>query len=123
MIAKARQPRERIGLGVDGAADVVDGFAHRLLEQGQDELVLAVEVLVETAQRLLRALDDLLDREIGRAVLVDELEGRVEDALHPFLGARAGRVEAASDRVLAPPGRGRLRHSTPPFLPRRVAAT
>src|SRR5262249_5974686 len=63
---------------------------------------LAVEVLVEAAQRLLRPLDDLLDRELGRALLVDQLEGRVEKALDALFGPRPRRVEAAGDRPLAP---------------------
>ena len=84
-------------------AEVVGRLADRLLEQREQQLVLAVEVLVEAAQRLLRAVDDLLDRELGRALLVDQLERGVEEPLHALLGPRAGRVQAARDRTLAPP--------------------
>ena len=104
-IVNGAEPLERIGLRVDGRADVVVRLADGLLEQGEHELVLAVEVLVEAAQRLLRAVDDLLDRELGRALLVDQLERGVEEALHALLGAGAGRVEAAGNRAFAP---GRL---------------
>ena len=96
------QARERIGLRVDDRADVVVRFTDGLLEQGEHELVLAVEVLVEAAERLLRAVDDFLDGELGRALLVDELERGVEEALRALLGAGAGRGEASRNRAFAP---------------------
>jgi hypothetical protein len=96
------QPRQRIGLGVDHGPEVLDRLAHRLLEQREQQLVLAVEVLVEAAQRLLRPVDHLLDGELGRALLVDELEGGVEEPLHPLLGPRAGGVETPRDGSLTP---------------------
>ena len=43
----------------------------------------------DIAQRLLRAVDDLLDRELRRPLLVDQGEGRVQQSLHALLGARA----------------------------------
>ena len=91
------EPAERIGLRGDGSADVVAGLADGLLEQREHQLVLAVEVLVEAAQRLLRPVDDLLDREVGRAPLVDQLERGVEEALHPLLGPGSGRVHTPRD--------------------------
>ena len=99
------ESRERIRFGRDDLADVVPGLADGFLEQGEHQFVLAVEVLVEAAQRLLRPVDDLLDRELGRAFLVDQLERGIEEALHPLLGAGTGRVHAAGDGALAP---GRL---------------
>src|SRR5437667_12475969 len=62
-----------VGLGVDRVAEVGGRLEDGVFEQCQEELVLAVEVLVEATQRLLRAVDDLLDREVGAALLVDEL--------------------------------------------------
>ena len=79
-----------LGLRLDRLADVVGRLANGLLEQGEQQLVFPVEVLIEGAQRLLRTVNDLLDREVSRALLVDEREGSVEECLDPLLGARAG---------------------------------
>ena len=46
-IVKARKPLERLGFGLDGLAEVLDRLADGLLEQREQQLVLAVEVLVE----------------------------------------------------------------------------
>ena len=46
------EPIERIRFRVDRPADVVAGLADGLLEQGEHQLVLAVEVLVEPAQAI-----------------------------------------------------------------------
>ena len=96
------QPLERFGFGLDGLAEVLERLADDLLEQREQQLVLAVEVLVEPAQRLLRAIDDLLDRELGRALLVDQAERRVHQPLDALLGARARSAQAARDRPLTP---------------------
>src|SRR5207244_9468610 len=69
------------------------------------QLVLAVEVLVEAAQRLLRTVDDLLDRELGRAALVDQLEGGIEEALNALLRARPSGAQALRDGPMTPRGR------------------
>src|SRR5262249_56436229 len=59
-------------------------------------------VLVEAAQRLLRTVDDLLDREVGRALLVDQLEGGIHESLDALLGTRARRVQAPRHGSLSP---------------------
>ena len=97
------QPVERIADG-GHPPDTGDGLAHLLFEQREQELVLAVEVLVEAAQRLLRPVDDLLDRELGRALLVDDLAGRVQELLHADGGALAGRASGPFDRSITPDG-------------------
>ena len=107
-MVNARRQRERVGLRLDDRAEVVGRLADRLLEQREQQLVLAVEVLVEAAQRLLRPVDHLLDRELGRALLVDELERGVEEPLDALLGPRPGGVQAARDRPLAPRGLGHV---------------
>ena len=104
-IVNARRRSSGPVVDVDHGLEVVGRLANGLLEQCEQELVLAVEVLVEAAERLLRLVDDLLDRELGRSLLVDQLERGVEEALHPLLGAGTGRVQAAGDGPLAP---GRL---------------
>jgi hypothetical protein len=81
------QPCKWFRLGVYHVLQVVDRLANGLLEQRKEQLVLAVEVLVEAAQGLLRPVDDLLDREVGAALLVDQLEGRIEVPLDALLGA------------------------------------
>src|SRR3954453_18712852 len=95
--------------------------ADRLLEQGQQELLLAAEVLVEAAQRLAGALDNLLDRELlARRALGHQLEGGIEEPLHAALGASARRVERARDGLFTP-RRGRLVARSP--LRHRVKRT
>src|SRR5262245_23850010 len=98
------QPRQRLGLGGDRGAEVLDRLAHALLEQREQQLVLAVEVLVEPAQRLLRAVDHLLDRELAGALLVDQGEGRLQQTLDALLRARTRGAQAPRDRSLAPAG-------------------
>ena len=86
-----------------------DRLAHLLFEQGEQELVLAVEVLVEAAQRLLRAVDHLLHGELGRALLADDLAGRVQELLHPHGRALTCRAGRALDGTIAPDGVVRFR--------------
>ena len=75
------------------------GGADRLLEQGQQQLVLAAEVLVEEPERLAGALDHLLHGEVLAGIpLVHQLEGGVEEALQAVLGPGPGR-----ERATAPP--------------------
>ncbi len=68
--------------------------------------MLPAEVLVEAAQRLAGALDHLLDGEVLARALVEELDGGVEEALHPALRPEAGRVQ----RAAPPPGRAGSAH-------------
>ena len=74
----------------------------RLLEQGQEELVLPAEVLVEAVQRLAGALDHFLNSELLARTGLEELGGGVEEPLHPDFGAHASRIERPCDRLLAP---------------------
>ena len=87
------QPLERDVERVDDLLQVVGGGAHGLLEEGEEQLVLAGEVLVEAAQRLAGALDDLLDGELLAVRAGHQLEGGVEEALDTLLGPGAGGVE------------------------------
>src|SRR5262249_40221081 len=98
------QALERLGRGFHGRAQIVERLAYALLEEREEQLVLAVEVLVETAQRLLRVIDDFLDRELGRPPLVDQRERRIHEALHALLGAAARRAQALRDRAMTPTG-------------------
>ena len=76
----------------------VDRDTHLLLEQGEQELVLAVEVLVEAAQRLARPVDDLLHGEVDRSLLGDDLARRVEELLDPRRRSLPGGPGRAFDR-------------------------
>ena len=89
--------RRSIGSDSDSTAcaDVLDRLADGFLEEREQQLVLAVEVLVEPSQRLLRAVDDLLDRELARALVVDQLERRIQEALDTLLGPLTGGAQAA----------------------------
>jgi hypothetical protein len=103
------QPFERVVLVVDDLAELLGGGPHRLLEEGEQQLVLAGEVLVEAPQRLAGVLDDLLDRELPVRGGLHELEGGVEEALHPLLRPSSGRVERTGHGELAPTGGGVVR--------------
>ena len=77
--------------------------ADRLVEEGQEQLVLAGEVLVEAAQGLAGTVHDLLDGELlARLGAGQQLETCVEEALDPALAAHAGRVEGAGHGEVAP---------------------
>ncbi len=56
---------QRVVLAGDALLEVVGRPADGLLEQGQQELVLATEVLVEEPERLAGALDDLVHGEVA----------------------------------------------------------
>ena len=92
---------EDVVLGGDRRSQVLRRGTDGFLEEGEEELVLATEVLVEAAQGLSRALHDFLDGELVVAVL-DELARRVEKALDASFCPCAGRLERASHGLLAP---------------------
>ncbi len=118
---------ERIGFGSDHALEIFGRLAKGLFEQREEQLVLAVEVLVEASQRLLRLIEDLLDGEVGRPLLVDQRERGIQESLDALLGARPGRVQAAGNR---PPAPGRhvrvigsfVRHSWNPLYQERTVS-
>jgi hypothetical protein len=76
--------------------------------------VLAVELQIETAQRLPRPVDDLLHREIGAALLDDDRLRGVEEPLNALSGPQLRRLDGAFDRALLPGGLfARARHGQP----------
>ena len=78
----------------------------RLVEEGQEQLVLAGEVLVEAAQRLAGAVHHLLDGELLAGLRpAQQLEAGIEEALHPSLAAEPGRVQGTRHGQVAPPDR------------------
>ena len=65
--------------------------------------MLAREVLVEAAQGLAGAVDDLLDGELLAGLGTgQQLEPGVEEPLHPAFAAHPGRVEGAGDGEVPP---------------------
>ncbi len=89
------EARERVGLRGHDLREIFERLADGLFEQGEEELVLPVEVLVKAPQRLLRAIDHLLDGELGRPFFVDQLKCRIQETLDALLGPGAGGVEAS----------------------------
>ncbi len=93
------------GAGAGGGGDLVGGAAQGVFEQGEQEFVLAVEVLVERAQGLAGAVDDFLDGEVGGAFFGDDGLGGVQEPLDALFGAQLRRPGRAFHRPLLP---GRL---------------
>jgi hypothetical protein len=113
---------ERVVLARDVLLEVLRGRADRLLEEREQELVLAGEVLVEAAQRLAGLLDDLLHRELLGVGVHHQVERGIEEPLHPLLRALPRGIERPGHRHLPPRAGGvglrLLRHRgkrTPPL--------
>jgi hypothetical protein len=64
--------------------------------------VLTVELQVEASQRLARAVNDLLDREVGAALLDDDRLRRIEETLNALTGPKLRRLDRSLDRALLP---------------------
>ena len=99
---KARSRSSSLDSDSTAEAEILERLADGLLEEREEQLVLAIEVLVEPSQRLLRAIDDLLDRELGRAPLVYQRETRIQDSLNALLRAGARGAQALRDRAPTP---------------------
>ena len=96
---EAVEPLERGVLLGDLLLEAVGRRSDGLVEEGEEQLVLAGEVLVEAAQRLPRAVDHLLDGELLAGLGAgQQLEAGVEEALHPALAAHAGPSRANGRR-------------------------
>ena len=98
------QPFHRVPVGAGRGADLVGGPAQRILEQGEQKLVLTVELKVEAAQRLTGAIDDFLNGEVGGALFDDDRLGGVEESLDPLRGPELRCLDRAFDRALLPCG-------------------
>ena len=68
-----------VGLGV--LPPVLGRGGHDLLEEGEHQLVLAPEVLVEGAQRGLGSFDELLHGEVRAPRLAEQLGGGGDEAV------------------------------------------
>src|SRR5882757_3693763 len=84
--------------------DLLGRAAQRILEQGEQELVLTVELQVEASQRLARPVDDLLDREVGAALLDDDRLCRVKETLNALSGPELRCLDRSLNRALLPGG-------------------
>jgi hypothetical protein len=78
----------------------------RLVEEGEEQLMLAGEVLVEAAQRLPGAVHHLLDGELLAGLCpAQQLEAGVEEALDPSLAPEPGRVQGPRHGEVTPSDR------------------
>ena len=68
---------QAVGLGAPGMCRLRDGP----VEQGEQQFVLAAEMLVEGPQRGLGARDDFLDGEVGASGFAQYLHGRLDEAV------------------------------------------
>ena len=76
---------------VDLLPQVLRRRAHRLLEQGEQELVLAPEVLVEEPEGLAGALDHFVHGEIAAGLtLGHQIEGGIQESLEAVFGPGPG---------------------------------
>ena len=98
------QPLHRVVVARGGGADLVGGAAQRVLEKCEQKLVFTIELQVEAPQRLTRAVDDLLDGEVGAALLDDDRLGGVEESLDPLGGPELRCLDRPFDRALLPGG-------------------
>src|SRR5439155_24537878 len=85
------QSLERVCLGRHDLVELLNRGADGVFEQREQQFVLAVEVLVEAAQRLPGLLDDLLDGEVLAAL--HQVERGIEEALHPGFRASPSRIQ------------------------------
>jgi hypothetical protein len=86
------------------SADLVGGPAQRVLEQGEQELVLPVELQVEAPQRLAGAVHDLLDGEVRAALFDDDRLRRVEEPLNALRRAQFRGLDRPLHGPLLPGG-------------------
>ncbi len=85
---------ERIALVVDLLAQVLRRRADGLLEQGEQQLVLAAEVLIEEPEGLAGAFDDFVHGEVTAGFpLVHQFEGGIQKSLEAVLGPGPGGEE------------------------------
>src|SRR6185312_12258844 len=75
-----------------------------VFEKCEQELMFAVELQVEAAQRLPGAVDDLLNREVGAALLDDDGLGGVEEPLDALRCPELCCLDRPLDRALLPGG-------------------
>jgi hypothetical protein len=66
--------------------------------------MFTIELQVEASQRLTRAVDDLLDSEVGTALLDDDRLRGVEESLNPLTGPELRCLDGPLDRALLPGG-------------------
>ena len=102
---RAPEPLERVGQVDDGVADHAGVGVHRLFEHGEEQVVLALEVLVERAERLAGLVGHVLHRE-PVAVRALEQPGRRLDEAEPAIDrSLRGGAQRPPDDAGVPVGR------------------
>ena len=100
-------------LGVEQLVEDLRRRLHRLVEGGEEALLLAGELLVEGREGDARRLGDQLDRGLLVAALGDQLRGRQQHPLALVLGDEVARDQVPSRGHLGEPfgERSRIRHA------------
>ncbi len=80
------QALDRVTQSAGGRADLVGGAGQCFLEQCQQQLVFTAELQVENSHRLTRAVDDLLDGEVGAALFDDDRLSGIKESLDALRG-------------------------------------
>lgn len=79
----------------DGRVEILPQFAQQMPHRGQNELVLAAEIMMRKRGRNPRLMCDLRDGHIQRTALADCTDGGIDQlappqGLHPDLGHNSG---------------------------------
>jgi hypothetical protein len=99
---RGAQGVHRVTVSAGGGVDLAGRPAQGVFVEREQELMLAVEVLVEAAQRQAGPFHDVMDGEVHGRLLGDDGRGRVEEPLDPLLGPQLGRPGGPFDRALLP---------------------
>ena len=96
---EAAEPLDRIAHGGDRRASLLEAIAHRPLEDGDEEVVLAAEVQVDGAGGDAGRARDVGDLGVEEAAVGEDVGGGAQDqlALGRGAGRRAGGAGAAGD--------------------------
>ena len=93
-------------------ADHLRVGAHRLLEHREEEVVLALEVLVERAEGLAGLVGDLLDGDVLAVRAVEDGDRRPDQVHAPVDRPLHGRAQRPTDDPAVPVGRASLSRSS-----------
>jgi hypothetical protein len=96
---------DRFRFPIDACPEILDLCLHRVFEQGEQQLILRREALVEAAHGLRRTGDQFLDGEVRGAALIDEPKAGLQELLHASLHTRTRSVESSVDGLFAPRSR------------------
>src|SRR5262249_45213494 len=97
------EAQQRIAMLLDAFPEPWHGLTRdHGLRDGDEEVLLAREVLVEGADGHLRALDDVLDGEVGRGLLLQESCGGRHETVAPRMGTGTSRSQGPIHALTLP---------------------